>query len=329
MFRQRFTIGLALVLFIAAVYSIFYFKLFSVPGHHEKSITVVLKSLNVRSDFWQAVRAGSEAAAKETGLSLSVQGPLQEGDADEQIHALEEAIREKPQAIVVAPYADDRMPALFEQIRDEGIKLVVIDTPLEMKSAPVVVSNNHVEAGRLAGETAVNETKRKPVIAIISDDADATISKERLQGLKHALERYKNSIIGVYYAEQSEDKAYEIAKKLQTGDGQSFNTFITMNESATIGVAKLLKEQNKAGAIKLIGFDSSFYEIQLLEEGVLNAVIVQKPFNMGYLGVKKALSLIEGTNTAPVTYIESNVINRKNMYLPENQKLLFPFIENK
>ncbi|SFT28123.1 substrate-binding domain-containing protein [Paenibacillus sp. BC26] len=328
MFRQRFTIGLALVLFIAAVYSIFYFKLFSVTNHHEKSITVVLKSLNVRSDFWQAVSAGSAAAAKENGLTLNVQGPLQEGDAEEQIHVLEEAISQKPQAIVVAPYADDRMPALFKQIREEGIKLVVIDTPLEMKSAPVVVSNNHVEAGRLAGETAINVTKRNPVIAIISDHADATISKERLEGLKHALERYKNSIVGVYYGEQSEDKAYDMAKKL-LDEGRSFNTFITMNESATIGVAKLLKEQNKAGAIKLIGFDSSFYEIQLLEEGVLNAVIVQKPFNMGYLGVKRALSLIEGTNTAPVTYIESNVINRKNMYLPENQKLLFPFIENK
>jgi ribose transport system substrate-binding protein len=199
---------------------------------------------------------------------------------------------------------------------------------LDLNPPPKVVTNNHVEAGRLAGETSVQETKGHPNIVVISDYVDSAISIERLDGLQQSLKSYEDSLLGVYYSENSEDKAYAIAQELLAGD-KPFNTFITLNESATLGVAKVLKEHKKAGTIKLIGFDSSIYGIQLLEEGTLNAAIVQKPYNMGYLGVKTALKLIEGTRTDDITYIESNVITQENMYLPENQKLLFPFIDNK
>ncbi len=84
-----------------------------------------------------------------------------------------------------------------------------------------------------------------------------------------------------------------------------------------------------AGRVKLIGFDSSIYEIQLLEEGTLKALVVQKPFNMGYLGVKTALQLVNRDNPEQRhTYTDSTVVTRENMYTPENQKLLFPFIGN-
>jgi ribose transport system substrate-binding protein len=326
--KQRYMILLTIVVLIASIYFIPQLRKYVGTNNQDKSIIVVLKSLNVRSDFWQTVSAGAQAAAKEMGLDIDVQGPLQDTDVDAQIRVLEEAIEQKPQAIVVAPFTDQRMPAVIDRIREAGIRLVVIDTPLELNPQTAIVSNNHVEAGRLAGETAVQITEGNPSVAIISDDASSAISVERLEGLRLTLQSYENSIYGTYYADNSEDRAYGIAQKLLVEDNP-FNTFITLNESSTIGVARALKEQLQAGKIKLIGFDNSNYEIQLLEEGVLNAAIVQKPFNMGYLGVKKALQLIEGIHTEHITYIESNVINQDNMYLPENQKLLFPFIDNK
>ncbi|TFE30583.1 substrate-binding domain-containing protein [Cohnella luojiensis] len=326
--KQRFTIGFILVIFVIAIYSIFYFKIFSGAGSHGNDVTVILKSLNVRLDFWQAVSKGAEAAAKEMGLELNVQGPLLEGDADDQILILEEAIERKPEAIVIAPIMDERMPAVLAKVRSAGIPLVVIDTPVDMEPSPVVVSNDHVEAGNLAGLTSIEETNGRPTVAIVSDYEQSKISAERLIGLNQALQPYKDSLLGIYYADDSEDKAYEIAKQLLAGD-KPFNTFITLNESATLGVAKLLQEQKRTDVINLIGFDSSVDEIQLLEAGIVKAAIVQKPFNMGYLGVKNALKLINGGKIDPITYIESNVITKENMYTPENQKLLFPFINNK
>ncbi|RED64007.1 substrate-binding domain-containing protein [Cohnella lupini] len=325
--KPKYAIGFIILVLVVGVYSIVYFKLIGSP-HKGNNVTVVLKSMNVRLDFWQAVSNGAEAAAKEMGLELVVQGPLQEGDADDQILILEDAIDRKPDAIVVAPIMDDRMPAMLDKIRSSGIELIVIDTPVDMNPAPVVVSNDHEEAGRLAGQTAIDEAKGRPTVAIIGDSADSRISAERLTGLKQAMLPYKDSLIGMYYADNSEEQAYEVAKRLLAEDNP-FNTLIALNESATLGAAKALKERNKSGVINLIGFDSSVDEIQLLEAGVVKAAIVQKPFNMGYLGVKTALKLIHGGDAESITYIESNLITKENMYSPENQKLLFPFINNR
>ena len=66
-------------------------------------------------------------------------------------------------------------------------------------------------------------------------------------------------------------------------------------------------------------------EIQLLEEGIFDAIVIQKPFNMGYLGIETAVRAARGRDVE--TYVDSGseLITKENMYSEENQKLLFPF----
>jgi len=326
--KQRLTLWLLLAMMVIATNSVFYFKILSGPSHEERNVTVILRSSNVRIDFWQAVNMGAEAAAKEMGFTLNVVGPLSESDSDTQIQLLEEAITRMPQAIVIAPIMNDRMRSTLSKADEVGIKLVIINMSPDNLSTHVVVSSDHIEGGRLAAQTSIEQTAGYPVIAMISDNANSIVSEERLQGMQRELAGYKNSILGVYYADNSEDRAYQIAEKLIQSTTK-FNTFITLSESASQGVARALKEYDRVNDINLIGFDSSSDEVQLLEAGIMKASIVQKPFNMGYLGVKTALNLIEGDTTDPITYIDSNVITKGNMFTTENQKLLFPFINSK
>jgi ribose transport system substrate-binding protein len=324
--KQRFTVVIILLLILSVFYTAYLMKIFTAAGSEGKTVTVVLKSLNVRSDFWQTVNAGAQVAAKQAGAVIDLAGPLQENDADAQIKALEEAIARKPQAIVVAPYNHERMPEIIQRIRDAGIRLVVIDTPLSIDPKPVFVGNDHQEAGRLAGRKAAEVTGGQPVAAILTDFKYSPISEERKKGVQNALADYPGSLYGTYYAGDSEERAYDIAVSLLR-DKPDFNVIVALGQSSTQGAAKAIKDTDNGKKVRLIGFDGSINEIQLLEEGVLNATIVQKPFNMGYLGVKTALDLLDG-KTASGTYIDSTVVTRSNMYTPEIQKLLFPFIEN-
>lgn len=50
--------------------------------------------------------------------------------------------------------------------------------------------------------------------------------------------------------------------------------------------------------MQLIGFDSSFNEIKLLDEGVMNATVIQRPFQMGYLSIKTAMEVVKGKKAA-------------------------------
>ncbi|MET3850511.1 substrate-binding domain-containing protein [Paenibacillus sp. OAE614] len=323
---QRATLLLAIIFVISCVYIILYFKLFIPTPPQERSVMVILKEHNIRSEFWQTVSAGAEAAAKEAGASISITGPLQETDAESQLQLLKGVLKQKPQAVVVAPINDDRIMDELKNIQDEDIPLVIIDTPLSLKSPPAFVSNDHVTAGVQAGKVALEQTGGSPKAVIISDFVTSGVSAEREKGIRQALEASSSAIYGTFYCSDSEERSYLIAKTL-IRDHRDMNAIIALNESAALGAAKAVKEAHRTGLVQLISFDTSASEIRLLEEGTLNATVVQQPFNIGYLGVQTVLDLINGKKVKPETYTNSIVVTKANMYSPENQKLLFPFID--
>ena len=66
--------------------------------------------------------------------------------------------------------------------------------------------------------------------------------------------------------------------------------------------------------------------VGMLETGEVDALIVQNPYAMGYLGVECAYNLI---NNLPVENVQvdtsTTVITRENMFEEEGQKVLFSF----
>ena len=93
-----------------------------------------------------------------------------------------------------------------------------------------------------------------------------------------------------------------------------------------MGAAKAVKELGLEKKIGIMGFDNSLEEVKLLEEGVLNGIVIQKPFNMGYFGVEQAAKIIKGENYIKYLDCGSKLITKEDMYTEENQKILFPFI---
>ena len=64
----------------------------------------------------------------------------------------------------------------------------------------------------------------------------------------------------------------------------------------------------------------------MLETGEIDALIVQNPFSMGYLSVSKASEILSGKKeNESVINTDTYVVNRKNMFSPSVQKILFSF----
>jgi ribose transport system substrate-binding protein len=73
----------------------------------------------------------------------------------------------------------------------------------------------------------------------------------------------------------------------------------TTNESSTLGVCQAIQEMNyQPGEITVIGFNSSDTELQYLRSGVLDALVVQNPYNIGYLSVYYAGQVAGGSSVA-------------------------------
>lgn len=291
-----------------------------------KKIIVGVKAVE-EIEFWRVLIEGVNTASREFGVDVSVVGPPREIQVDLQIQMLQEAIKQQPDAIVMAAGDYNRLVPTVESIRKAGIPLIMIDSAVNGDYAQSLIATDNFNAGQKA---AVELAERLPVnakVAIVSFVQGTSTQIEREQGVRSILEQREGTeIVGTYYSEGMEERAYEITMELLR-ERPDLDGIVGLNEPSTVGAGRAIGEQGLVGKVKLVGFDSSIKEVKLLEEGVLQSTIVQKPFSIGYLGIKTAVSLIEGDKVSPNVYTDSVIINKDNMYTEENQKLLFPFVE--
>ena len=75
-----------------------------------------------------------------------------------------------------------------------------------------------------------------------------------------------------------------------------------------------MRDLGLAGKVTMVGFDNSVEQIQLLEEGIFQAIIIQKPFNMGYLGVEQAIRSLTGKKVEKNVDSGCKLITKENLY---------------
>ena len=93
-------------------------------------------------------------------------------------------------------------------------------------------------------------------------------------------------------------------------------------------LGKEIRAIDEAGAkdrVLVVAFDNAVKELSYLEEGVIKATVVQRPYNMGYLSIKTAKDYLHGEKVVPFIDTGSVLITKENMFEREYQELLFPF----
>jgi len=323
--RSLTAVLLLLVTALLIVYGIDTLRLTSDRG---KKIAVVLKTSDIRSEYWRTVREGMELAAKEFDIDIEITGTLSDTDAEGQIRMIGEALAKKPAALVLGATEPLKLEAATRDARRAGAKLILIDTDVPGSQPASLVATDHVEAGRLAGRSMfAPQDKETFQVAVLGDRVETSAQVDRLRGLEEAFaETPVVEFLGKHEFGGQEDDAYERTGEL-LDRFPALRGIVGLNEQATVGAAKAIKERELVGKVKLVSFDSSIYEIKLLEEGVLQATVVQKPFNMGYLAIESAARALRGVKLDPRLNIEAQVITKDNLYTQGNQELLFPLVD--
>src|SRR5204863_8374803 len=126
------------------------------------------------------------------------------------------------------------------------------------------------------------------------------------------------------YAGPTRDTAKRASENLINRYGDDVQGIFTPNESSTAGMLLALQDINKAGKISFVGFDASQTFIDAINANQLHGIVVQNPFNMGYLGVRTMVDILLGKPVQPKIDTGVMLVTKENMSTPEAQAVLHP-----
>jgi len=288
-------------------------------GGAKKSYNMTLIA-GVRGDeFYITMNCGAQAKAKELGVTLDFQGP-QEFDAAQQTPIVNAVAAKKPDAVLVAPTDTKALYAPIKQMADNGTKIVLVDTTLEQPDMAVSQIASDNEAGGAEAATILSELiggkgkvfviNVKPGISTTDAREKGFVDKAKELGLEYVGREYSN--------DKPETAAAKVKAALQKDSDLKgiFGTNLFSAEGAASGV-----RESDAKDVKIVGFDAGPKQVKDLEDGTVQALVAQKPADIGAQGVEQAFNALEGKPTTPKIGTESVSITKDN--LAENQDSLY------
>ncbi|MCZ8523156.1 MULTISPECIES: substrate-binding domain-containing protein [Paenibacillus] len=291
----------------------------------KKVIALVVKSKN--SDYWKTVISGAEAARKEYNVELKVEEPESEQDVKGQIALVSEVINYKRDALVLAPSDDEALAEIAARSAANNIPVITIDSRLNSPKPLSYIGINHYEAGEKAGRKLAELLGDQGRAAVVGFKPGGWAAAEREQGFLDEMARHpKIQVIEKTYCYADPGQCGEQVRKLARTLDVSTGIAVLQGASTRSVVAEVMKE-GLEGRVKIVTIDSTPEDIEHLQEGVIQAVIIQNPFSMGYLGVEYAVKALAGERLEETFYTGTTVIDQNNMFWSDNQKLLFPFVK--
>lgn len=295
----------------------------------KRYIAVVCKGS--QHEFWRSVELGARDAGEELGIKITFEAPEDESQIDVQIELMEKAIEQKANAIVLAPLDTEQLNPVIEKANQQNIPVITLDSDVTSPLREATIGTDNASAGSIAARNAISLIGGEGQIAIISFVEGAQTAIERnsgfLEEIKANNQKQKMEIVDTQYSGGDVDKSYEIAKNyIETYP--DLRCIYAANEGCAVGAAKAVEEMGKAGDLVVIGFDSSDQEIDYLARGIIQGMMVQNPYNMGYLGVRNINKVLEGKSIEEKIDTGATYVDGENLYDEDTQWLLYPLGKN-
>jgi ribose transport system substrate-binding protein len=281
--------------------------------------------------FWQSIHAGAEKAAQELGAEVIWRGPLREDDRASQVSEVEGFVTRGISGIVLAPLDEAALVAPVADAARSKIPVVIIDSALKGNDYVSFVATDNRQGGRIAAEALANVLPNGGKVVMLRYAEGSASTNDREDGFLEAIGLHKNIEVqsanqyGGADVEGAYQKSEAMLNRFKKSDGSlAVDGVFCPNESTTLGMLRVLEDSGWAGKTKFVGFDASDTLVKGLAEGHIDALVVQDPVKMGYLGVKTLLAHIKGNPVEKRIDTGAQLITRDKMSDPAIKDLLHP-----
>lgn len=277
-------------------------------------ILLVMKTL--ANPFFIEMEKGAREAEKQLGIELVVKTAAQETSIPQQITIMEEAVRDKFDAIVLAPGDSVELVPSVAAAKAEGIVVVNIDNRLDpafmtknsVRDVPFISVDNR-EGARLAAATLVQGLPSPVKVVILEGIRGAANAEERKKGALQALGNEPGvTVLATETANWKIDEAREVTARLLK-QHPDIACIYCANDMMALGAIRALQEARKKG-VRVGGFDALPQAMEAMASGDLYVTVDQAPADQGRLGVEYAVKLLAGESVPSETILPVRVLTQ-------------------
>ena len=207
------------------------------------------------------------------------------------------------------------------------MKIVAIDSSVDSDLVSTYIGTDNYAAGQMAAQAALDRVGGQLKVGLVNYDISSANGQERERG---AVDTFTASgraeIVAVVNTLAEAEQARTDAAVLLL-EHPEINVLLAFNEPTSVGAARAVEDLSRTEDIFLVGFDSNVVTVDGLQEGSVDALVVQNPYAMGYLGVESAYQLLAGQNDGMEHTVDTStqIVDRDNLFTMDSQKALFAF----
>ncbi len=266
------------------------------PSMPSKHYTFELITKSNASPYWLAVKEGADAAAKKYGVTVHFEAPASGTDLSAQIGMVNNAVTSGVDGIILAA---QNPSALLQPVRSamrSHIPVVTVDSGLSPNIADSFLATSNIgAAAALADYTAKHVLDNKGgEYGIVDFNHTASTGIARPKGFEEGMKSFSNLKMAghVEYSQNSISTGESLANNMIV-QYPKVKVIFGANDRSALGPAEAVASSNSH--VKIVGFDADLGEIKYVKDGIIQASILQSPYNMGYYAVVELLDIHDGT----------------------------------
>ena len=238
-----------------------------------------------------------------------------------------DAVADGAEALVFSAIDYENNAAAIDAAAESGVRIVAIDSNVDSGAVQTYIGTDNYAAGQMAAQAALDGVEGQLTVGIVNYDVSSANGQERERGAVDAFEQSGRARVAAVINTLAEAARAQADTAAMLAEHPEINVLLAFNEPTSVGAADAVEGMGLAEDVFLVGFDSNVATIDGLQDGTVDALIVQNPYAMGYLGVESAYRLLSGQGGSPEATVDTStrIVNRDNMFTMDSQKALFAF----
>lgn len=268
---------------------------------------VVPKALT--NPYWFQVEDGMKAAGEKLGVEVEMVGPAQASDVTAQVQILESLIASRVSGLAVSPNDPDGVTSVIDRAVEAGIPVLTFDSDAPKSKRLCYVGTDNYTAGRAAARQLLLHLKPGDSYAILTGSLGALNLNERIRGFRDEIAEQKADLheINLLNCDETTDRALDQMEDLTRATPQLKAWFITGCWATVTPRGAFLNALDQRRDIAVIAFDTVKEELLLVKEGLVQALIGQRPYEMGYRCVEMLHDIVQNQKMPAATTLATGV----------------------